>query len=117
MSTPQFLNSFGSNIYLDMLAEQLGAYKVSCNKKKTPQKGISPFCHSAIVEEEEQEDEFHNNVSYDDSVYNKGAVVSPSAGAVAYCPSMLVQPCNGKQNLKCHLVHSCMHLAAKESHW
>jgi hypothetical protein len=65
------------NIYVDMLAEQLGAYKMSCNKEKTPQKGTSPFCDSAIVEEEEQEDEFYDDVTYDNSVYNKGAVVSP----------------------------------------
>jgi hypothetical protein len=60
-----------------VLAEQLEAYKMSRNRKKTPQKGTSPFCDSAIAEEEEQ-DEFRNDVSYDNSVYNnEGAVVSP----------------------------------------
>ncbi len=62
---------------LDKLAEKLEAYKMSRNRKKTPQKGTSPFRGSAIAEEEEQ-DEFRDDVSCDESFYNnEGAVVSP----------------------------------------
>ncbi len=102
------LLQFWDNFYLDKLAEQLEAYKMSCNKKKKPQKGASPFCVSAIAEEEKH-DKFHDDINYDKSVYNEGAVVSPlqenrsstrhqnPAGGAAVChPSLLAQPNFGK---------------------
>ncbi len=83
------------------------AFLIPSHHIRSPQKGTSPFRGRAIAEEEEKQGEFHNDSSYDDSVYNdnEGAVVSPlranrsstrhqvaAAGAVVYCPSMLAQP-------------------------
>ena len=83
------------------------AFLIPSHHIRSPQKGTSPFHGRAIAEEEEEQGEFHEDSSYDDSVYNdnEGAVVSPlranwssmrhqvaAAGAVVYPPSMLVQP-------------------------
>jgi hypothetical protein len=96
------------------------AFLIPSHHIRSPQKGTSPFRQRAIAEEEEEEEqgEFHDDSSYDDSVYNnnEGAVVSPlranwssmrhqvaTAGAVVYCPSMLVQPCRFFEGSNCIL--------------
>jgi hypothetical protein len=97
---------------------QCDAFLIPSHHIRSPQKGPSPFRGRAIAEEEEEQGEFHDDSSYDNSVYNnkEGAIVSPlranwssmrhqvaAAGAVVYCPSMLAQPYRFFESSNCVL--------------